>query len=246
MSENFFFIVGAQRSSTTYLYNLLAEHPQICMASPVSPEPKFFLDDEAYGQGIAHYRAKYFSHCEQAKIYGEKSTSYIESEKAAKRIRESFPDAKIIMLLRNPVERALSNYSFSVKNGLESRTLEEVFLEHKPEPLLKKNVSVSPYDYLGRGEYIRYIELYEQYFKRENIAVLIKEELTGNREEIAKVYAFLGCDSGFVPPSLGAVINASETKESNSEVRATLVEYFRPSVKELEKKLDRDLGIWSF
>ena len=150
------------------------------------------------------------------------------------------------MLLRNPVERALSNYSFSVKNGLESRTLEEVFLEHKPEPLLKKNVSVSPYDYLGRGEYIRYIELYEQYFKRENIAVLIKEELTGNREEIAKVYAFLGCDSGFVPPSLGAVINASETKESNSEVRATLVEYFRPSVKELEKKLDRDLGIWSF
>ena len=59
MTEHFF-IIGAQRSGTTYLYHLLDEHPEICMARPLRPEPKFFLKNELYARGLEYYETCYF------------------------------------------------------------------------------------------------------------------------------------------------------------------------------------------
>ena len=72
MNNQFFFIIGAQRSGTTYLHNILEEHPEISMASPVIPEPKFFLSSD-YKKGKAFYINKFFPHSHPRNIiFGEK------------------------------------------------------------------------------------------------------------------------------------------------------------------------------
>jgi hypothetical protein len=117
MNKNQFFIVGAQRSGTTYLYNILDEHPEICMAQPVKPEPKYFLNKKLLDINIDEYYKMYYYENKKIKIYGEKSTSYYENEEVAKSIALTFPLTKIIFILANPVDRAISNYKFSVQNG---------------------------------------------------------------------------------------------------------------------------------
>src|SRR5680860_30087 len=110
--KNIAFIVGAQRSGTTFLFQQLNQHPEVCMAKPVRPEPKFFIREELYNKGLEFYRSTYYAEAGN-KVCIEKSTSYIEYELAAQRISQAFHHAKIIFILRNPVERAISNYRFS-------------------------------------------------------------------------------------------------------------------------------------
>ena len=106
------FIVGAQRSSTTYLYHVLSRSSHICMATPLRPEPKFFFKDNLYKHGLDYYLHTYYQNPD-ADLLVEKSTCYLESLVSARRIHQAFPNAKIICIVRNPIERAISHYKFS-------------------------------------------------------------------------------------------------------------------------------------
>ena len=91
------FIVGAQRSGTSYLYKILDSHPSVELAKPIKPEPKFFLKKKLFALGKEYYLSRYFDTNNNKNVYfGEKSTSYIERPEAAKRIYNFFPDAKVI------------------------------------------------------------------------------------------------------------------------------------------------------
>lgn len=244
--KNFVFIVGAQRSGTTYLYNILDEHPQIAMAKPVKPEPKFFLNDIEFKAGKQYYLQKYFNDVDDnVKVFGEKGTSYIEFSYVADRIYSFFANAKILIILRNPVDRALSNYFFSVDNGLESRSLQEVFVENLAIPELKVQTSVSPFSYLERGHYSDMIKPYINIFKN-NLKVVIFEELTGSIDSVQSIYRFLEVDPLFRPPSLNNKINQSKSKVEGQviEVRNVLHSYFLPHIKSLENLLERKIELW--
>ena len=244
MRNNNFFIIGAQRCGTTYLYHQLDEHPEICMAKPIRPEPKFFLEPAEYKKGKEYYVGKYFKSCTQS-VRGEKSTSYIEFESALERIRNFFPEAKIMIVLRNPVDRALSNYRFSVKNGFETRTPEEVFLHKKKNPYSGPLPSVSPFDYLRRGEYIRYVKKVFNYYHPHQVQVVVFEHMIANKENLADIYNFLGVDPLFQPASVDKVINASEgVEEVSEEVFQALRQHFFPLNRELEEFLQINLNCW--
>ena len=101
-----FFIAGIQRCGTTFLYHLLDSHPQIAMAKPVRPEPKVFLTD-SFTSDPDGYDALLFPENPSAQVRGEKSTSYLDHDAALRRISVTFPEAKFLVLLRDPVERAL-------------------------------------------------------------------------------------------------------------------------------------------
>jgi hypothetical protein len=249
MELKHFFIAGAQRSGTTYLYHLCAEHPQIEMAQPVKPEPKFFMVDSLYERGLGYYQNTYFKGKAGALILGEKSTSYIEVEKAAERISRHFADAKIIFILRNPVERAISNYWFSVKNRFETMPIEEAFLkeEKRRQDYDTSKVSVSPYAYLGRGRYIEYIEMYERYFPATQIYVVLHEHLINSDHYLKDFYTFLGVEPTFLPASLHTVINANENKPAQNidpQLRKYLKDYFADSNARLSKRLGISLAEW--
>lgn len=246
MKQKHFFIVGAQRSGTTYLYNLLDSHGEICMAKPCKPEPKYFLNRPDHGIERNKYLNLYFSHATSDNVvFGEKSTSYYESEVAARQIANFSSNAKIIFLLRNPVDRALSNFFFSVNNGLETRTIEEVFLiPNVPKPKLKNNYSTDPFDYYHRGEYHRFIKKYFQFFAPKQIKILIMEELLGNKDKINDVCSFLNVEQNTISNGIHDVVNASEKKEIDVAVREKLFSQYRKSILLLECMLGREITPW--
>ena len=206
---NQFFIVGAQRSGTTWLYQMLQQHPQICMAQPIRPEPKYFLQ-QPKDCNRNDYCRRYFDNLnDNILACGEKSTSYIESKHAAQNIARIFPQAKIIMLLRNPVQRAISNYQFSVDNEIETRSLTHAIFKTIPAPILSSAVSTDPFDYLGRGLYQRYLEVYQQHFASENILLLCNELIVKDLSYLRHTYDFLEVDPDFTPNNFSQVENRS-------------------------------------
>ncbi|MFM2031746.1 MAG: hypothetical protein RLZZ297_511 [Chloroflexota bacterium] len=249
MSEQHFFIAGAQRSGTTYAYHLCAGHPDIEMALPVRPEPKFFLDPARVAHGYARYRQTYFGHKPGATHLGEKSTSYIEVEAAARAIATMIPTAKIIFVLRDPIERAISNYQFSALHGVETVSIRDAFYHEaeRVENYDHRRFSVSPYAYLRRGRYIEYLELYERYFPAEHIHVMIYEQMVAGSEATRSLYDFLGVDRSYESPTRGEIINASGEQNAVSiddELRAYLRAGFAPYTERLRAHTGLAIAEW--
>ncbi|SHH75526.1 sulfotransferase family protein [Ferrimonas marina] len=231
-----FFIVGGQRCGTTWLYDALDSHNEICMAKPVRPEPKYFLKDKEEIDK-QEYLTKYFDLTYGC--LGEKSTSYYETEAAALNIKDTFPDAKIVFCLRNPVDRAISNYFFSKQNGLESRDIESALFTDV-EVKQSFSTSVSPFDYLSRGFYSKYIEYYVSVFGKENVYVTILEDLVSNHEKFVGLLEFIGVSSNMDLISVpNRQLNESKKEAYSTEnVRTRLVELYRPEVERVSKYAD--------
>jgi hypothetical protein len=246
--NKYFFIVGAQRSGTTYLYYILAQHPEIEMATPVKPEPKFFLDDNLYLKGIQYYKERFFFQNDSSILRGEKSTSYMESEKAACRIAKNFPSSKIIFIVRNPIHRAISNYNFSVENGFESEPIEFAFYNEQQRTYNDDKVSVSPYSYLKRGLYAKEVSTYLQYFPRNQLKILIFEDFINNLKKIKELYQFLEVNVNFIPQNMDMVVNASNKSIQHlpKHLINYLKEYYNESNKILENNFSLDLSSWKF
>lgn len=241
-----FIIVGAQRSGSTFLYEMLARAPQICMASPVRPEPKYFLG-KPETLSVADYHQRFFAdRTAQQHILGEKSTSYYESEAAATAIRRILPDARIVFILRDPVERAISNYYFSVNHGLETRSLAQVFLEQTPPPELDlKKFSVNPFDYLHRGEYHKFIALYRQHFPSEQLLVCTLERLIHSTDELDRLSGFIGLSEPLTDSTDHRPVNASERPRGiDADVREKLKHHYRAHNKALADMTGLDLQHW--
>jgi hypothetical protein len=241
-----FVIVGAQRSGTTYLYGLLDEHPEIEMAKPVRPEPKFFLDYDRYALGLDAYEAQLFSGADpRAHVRGEKSTSYIESEVAARRIAAMLPDAPVVVIVRDPVARALSNYRFSVQHGVESLAVDDALRGSAPggRPWDRAQFSVSPFDYLARGRYVEYLERLSAHIASERVHVVVFEELVADPGVVAQLYARLGVEPAFVPSGIGTAVNAAADLGDPipPPLEAWLRDYFREPNRRLAAHLGRPL-----
>jgi hypothetical protein len=247
-SADHFFIVGGQRCGTTYLCHLMDEHPQIEMAKPFRPEPKYFLQDVSFPADLAHYESTFFGSKPGARLRGEKSTSYMESRAAAERLAAWFPRAKIVFVLRDPIDRAMSHYWFSVENGLETLPMADAFRreEERRRCFDPARVSVSPFAYLSRGLYVDSLAMYEEFFPRDQIAVLLYEEMVGTVDAVQRLYAFLGVDPRFSPTAVGRRVNEG-TKRSGEpprEVGEYLEAYFEEATARLAARLGKDLATW--
>jgi hypothetical protein len=244
MDKPIFFIGGAQRSGTTYLYSVMDQHPEICMAKPATPEPKFFLNLAEVARGEKYYLEKFYSPNHKTKVLGEKSTSYIESVDAGQRIKAMFPEAKMIFILRNPVARAISNYFFSVSNGLEKRSLHDVFIKKKPL-VGAYSTSVSPFNYIGRGEYFAYLKAYQSVFAEGKIKIILFEQVVNSAAVVRDLFEFVGVDPSITSGMLREKINASEeTFDVDPIIIETLTRHFEPHNEKLEEYLGISLGLW--
>jgi hypothetical protein len=218
------------------------------MARPLRPEPKFFLIDKFFERGLPYYKSHFFREKTGAWLKGEKSTSYMESEKVAHRIAQYFSGAKILFVLRNPIERAISNYWFSVSNGLETLPMAEAFLreEERWREYDPTRTSVSPYAYLRRGRYVNYISIYERYFSSENMKIIIYEQLVESLEAIRELYQFLGVAPDFKPSALQQVVNQEIRPDVplSTPLYQYLLDYFATSNACLAERFDLNLTHW--
>ena len=196
-----FFIVGAAKAGTTSLHHYLGHHPQIFM-SPLK-EPHFFSSFslsrwEMRLHNVVRDEKRYlrlFEAAEEARFVGEASTSYLWDPAASERIAAVSPDARIIAVLRDPVERAFSHYLNDVREGFESRP----FLDALQGELDGSSTNVWPSLYIAFGQYSRQIERYQKTFSG-RLLVLFFEDLTQNsQEELRRLLLFLGVDPPYVP-----------------------------------------------
>ena len=240
-----FFICGAQRSATTYLYRMLDQHPDIAMAKPMRPEPKYFIRAEA-DDDLDGYRATFFGDID-ARWFGEKSTSYIEHPRAAARIARLLPDARLFFMLRDPVERALSNYRFSRANGLEPLPLEQALdAERSRASEAGSNAtSVSPHAYVARGRYVDYLDPWFAHFPADRIHLLVAERVVGSRDGLREAFARLGLDGDIALEGSDQAFNQAEsTAEVDDRVRERLRAEFADSNGELRRRYGVDTGAW--
>jgi len=193
-----FVVGGAPRSGTTWLHSLLDRHPRVRMARPARPEPKFFLVDEVYAKGLGHYAATWFRDVPDGSLAGEKSSNYLESAAAAERIRECLPGARMVFVLREPAERAWSNWRWSRKNGMEdeedfARSLD---LEARRERECPAHLRFSrPHAYYSRGLYADLLGPWFERFHRDRVLCLAFDDVVRTpRDVAARVHRFLGLE----------------------------------------------------
>ena len=246
MTPAHFIIAGAQRSGTTLLYRLLDQHPDVEMSTPVRPEPKYFLRGDA-SLDAQHYRKTLFPHHRDAHFLGEKSTSYMERSDVAANILATLPDVKIIFLLRDPVERAISNYKFSVENDAETAPIEDALAaeDERREDYDRAKFSASPYAYLARGHYHRFLEQWEAAVGRERIFVMLFEELVRDAATMQPLFQWLGAAPFDCVMSEEPVNASSTTVEVPTQLRRELAEHFRASNELLEQRYGLDVSSWT-
>lgn len=211
-----FVYVGAPRSGSTWLAAGLTEHPELWV--PHQKEIHFFNDrlvyafEHKYWRGLDFYRS-YFKHAPASAKLGELSPFYYYDANAAYRIYKHFPQVRILVLLRNPVDLIYSLYLLLRRRERRSKTFEEE---------IKRNSYL-----LDLGFYHRLLTPYFDWFPSENIFVGIFEEFFADESESLKsVYSFLEVDETFKPSILGLRVNQATEKQPGvtSHVRGRIME----------------------
>ncbi len=190
-----FFIVGAGKAGTTSLHSYLGQHPQVFM-SPIK-EPHFFEAGwEKIGKaghfvptritGEREY-LQLFKEAGEAKAIGEASPSYLFDEEAPFLIKKKVPEAKIIISLRDPIDRAYSQYLHFVRAGAETKPFYDALFDELGDL------------YVQPGRYSDQVRRYLEVFGREQVLVLMFEDLKRNPIELlSRVADFLGIDRELV------------------------------------------------
>jgi len=221
-----FFVVGATKAGTTSLYHYLKQHPEIYMC-PIK-EPNYFSKDINPNEFSSIYKKtcivdmkaylgkpkleelhiamvtefedyiQLFREVKDEKAIGEISNSYLYSKVAAKEIKKIVPNAKIIMILRNPVERAFSHFIMNLKGGYVEYFdfLKEVFFDYNKT---KKGWGIS-HLYIELGLYYEQVKRFLDTFGKNQVKIFLYEEYKNNPAQVLKeIFKFLEVDSTFVP-----------------------------------------------
>jgi hypothetical protein len=195
-----FFIVGAPKAGTTSLYHYLNEHPEIVMSR--QKETDYFSDEDLqkkglyYGKNRINTLEKYhslFQNADQKKT-GEASVSYLFYEDVPQKIKAYNSNGKIIIMLRNPVDRAFSHYLMDYRLGLISKSFESI-LENE-----KKDIKTSLFyqQYIELGQYSGQVKRYIEKFGKENVTIIFYYDFKNHVvKEVQKVYEFLEVDSKY-------------------------------------------------
>jgi Sulfotransferase domain len=243
-----FLIIGAQKGGTTALYAYLRRHPAI--TGPSWKEVSYF--DRHYERGEAWYRGNFPNRVRaRGKLVGEASPSYIFHPLGPERVKALVPEARLVALVRNPVERALSHYHHEVALGREPLSFEDALdaeeerLRGEKERLAADSSYFSrawwSHAYKARGRYAEQLERWLAVFPRERLLILPSEDLGGEPERThARVLDFLGA----APHRLDAYPRVYERQYEamSAETRKRLAAEFEAPNRRLYELLGRDLG----
>jgi hypothetical protein len=207
-----FFVIGATKSGTTSLYHYLSQHPEVYLSPRKGPHYFAFESGEnveGRGPGDAEtlkgmlvtdpkqYRSLFQNAAAKA-ARGEASTMYIYYPKAPLRIKACVPDAKLIAILRNPVERAYSSYLHLVREGYEVHQDFAMALQEE-EARIKANW-LPLWHYKKMGFYYEQLQRYYDIFDSKQIRVYLYEEFRADPLVVMKdMFGYLGVDDAFVP-----------------------------------------------
>ncbi len=197
-------IIGAMKCATTALHRYLSMHPHVSMAAPkemnffVGPSVAASPEDHTWHRGNWHRGVQWYaSHFADAPVRGEASPGYTSPSfpEAAARMAEMLPDVRLIYLVRDPIDRALSQYAHHRRMGTEPRTLDDALLNESSQ-------------YIERSEYHARLRPYLERFPAERIAIVLQEDLLAwRRLTLSSLYRFAGVDDGFWSPEFDKLLH---------------------------------------
>lgn len=252
-----FLIVGTQKGGTTALAKFLAQHPEICFA-PV--KEVHFFDGVDYDRGwdqtqLNHHYQKSFPNWQGQKIVGEATPIYMYLPFVAERIYHYNPQMKLIFLLRDPVERAISHYQMELGRGLERLPLPlaialEPYRLRRDRHNLQEKSSLRCHSYVDRGFYARQIINMQQYFPPSQMLFIKTTDLRQKHQEVLQnIYSFLGLVDRSLMPEPELVFK-QENYPKFHPVSYALTKYylqqkFRQANLLLSKTISWDIGEWN-
>lgn len=251
-----FILIGAQRAGTTSLFNYLCQHPNIRPSIP--KEVQYFSN--YYHKGINWYRSHFPISWSKEKRSGSKRESFFTGEAtpyylihphAPQRVRKTIPDTLIIILLRNPVDRAYSHYYHEVRMGVENLTFgeaidkEEERLDREMEKMIQNENYLSfnyqHYSYLSRGIYVNQIEKWKKHFQSQRFIILSSESFFETpAKTLRRITDVLEIPSWDLFDRKN--YHNSSYPRMSSLMRDRLSQYFEPHNQKLYKLLNVDLG----
>lgn len=194
-----FLMIGGGRCGSTWIYRCLLEHPQVFVPEE-RKELHFFNRDSNFYQGLTWY-GSFFKDATKNQIVGDITPSYLCAPKAARRIHNILPNAKLIVSLRDPSERAFSSYlGYLLKGYISSNT--SIFEADK----------ILNFDHqsgiLEHGMYAKHLERFFQYYNRESCLILFFDELKKDPfRYLQRIYEFLVLNKEFRPKVLYEIVN---------------------------------------
>jgi hypothetical protein len=213
MNFEIVFILGAAKSGTTSLHYYLSQHPDICMSEPKEP---FFFEAE-YERGKQYYLNKYFPHWRGEPVIGEARHRNLYLPYIPMRIKEMFPNAKLLIILRNPVDRAYSDwwhwYSQKVERLPFQEAIRNNFLRIEKGPHFQREHEIEEYKrtldrrngyspfttYIDSGYYDEQIRRYLDIFGQKKIKIIFFEDLTISPELVLKdIFHFLTLEDAHI------------------------------------------------
>lgn len=246
-----FIVIGAQKSGTTSLYDLIIKHSDI--APSIEKELHYFSFRYKYGSLL--YRSNFPTRMSQARheqktgqrlLTGEASPSYLYYPGAARRMKELVPDVLLICILRNPVDRAYSHYHHTIRRGHEPLSFQDALTAEEkrcgsiqqsdPQTIAAK---YRLYSYRAGGVYADHLVDWFRYYDRSQFLFLTTEELRVRpHQTLDQVFRFLGAS----PFQLGSTrdLNVGHYEEMDLDIRRELVEHFRSHNARLSRMLGRN------
>lgn len=242
-----FLILGAAKSGTTSLHEYLSEHPHI--SAPTEKEIHYF--DQSYARGDGWYRAHFQRAGIDAKITGESTPYYLFHPRVPELVARDLPNAKLIVILREPIDRAFSQHNHERASGYESQpferaiALEQERLRGEEERLLGdpsyRSYAHQHHSYLARSRYAEQLERWLRHFEREQLLILGAEDsFQEPGATVATAQEFLGLD--LVPPSDSTARNIRSYAPIADDLRKRLQAEFEPHNQRLYELAGREFG----
>ena len=231
-----FIIIGATKCGTTSLFSYLNQNPQIL--APHKKEIDFF--NRHFDLGVEWYLAQFPAIADLPEfITGEASPFYIYDEQVIDRIKQLFPNIKLIAMLRNPIERTISEYYHAANHGVESRSLEELIrIETERLATMSRSEAVQVFGYLLNSIYVEKIAKWMDAFPPENILIIESESFFQNTASIMQqVSHFLNIS--YEKSDRHTAYNMGNYPSVSPDIRQKLKDFFVPYNHELEEYLGR-------
>ncbi len=190
-----FFVIGAMKAATTWLQAQMSQHPDIFVPEI---EPHYFTRE--HDRGIQWYRDLFPAHKAAGTLWGEKTADYLATPEAAQRISKTYPDAKLIVQLRNPVDRAYADYKMLFRRGT---------VKGLPQEYMTSLNSEQP-RFLNNGLYAAHLRRWMELFPAENLLVFTFEDVRDYPSQtLARVFNHLGTQVHHDPEAVKRKYNDS-------------------------------------
>jgi hypothetical protein len=241
-------IIGTQKGGTTALFEFLSKHRQISIPRALK-EVHFFDNDVAFAEGRPDYDAyeSLFKCGANTIVRLEATPIYMYWLSVASRLAAYNPEIKLIMMLRDPVERAISQWEMEFSRGAESEVF-EIALEREREC-----ISLGGQDrvrsYIDRGFYAVQIRRLLRYFPREQMLFLKREDLLMEHQKtLRRVYEFLGVEEPeYYPPQriIHPIENRAQLPGIRAEIRDALRRIFVTDLEDVQRLTGLDVSTWT-